>query len=160
MRGSEVRPDILPAAGVHNLDNIMLTNSLSATRVGQCQYPPVRGGGRRGPGGSGRLAPGPLPAPHRAPQLGPQFPQLLRSGAVPHQRHQDSAGISRNSLRSTRTSCRLTQLCCWVVPGLDSSSSAGSVRRVPFLHSAVSLRLVLTCLLFLKEQQAAAAPRD
>ena len=37
-----------------------------------------------------------------------------------------------------------------VVPGRDSSSSAGSVRRVPSLHSAVSLRLVYTWLLFLQ----------
>ena len=110
---------------------------------------PGRGGGRRGPGGSGRVAPGPLPAPHRAPQLGPQFPQLLRSGAVPHQRHQDSVGISRNSLSGPRASCRLTQLRCWVVPGRDSSSSASSVRRVPSLHSAVSLRLGYTWPLFL-----------
>ena len=110
---------------------------------------PGRGGGRRGPGGSGRVAPGPLPAPHRAPQLGPQFPQLLRSGAVPHQRHQDSVGISRNSLSGPRASCRLTQLRCWVVPGRDSSSSASSGRRVPSLHSKVRLRRVYTCLLFL-----------
>ena len=38
---------------------------------------------------------------------------------------------------------------CWVVPGRDSSSSAGSVRRVPSLHSAVSLRLGYTWPLFL-----------
>lgn len=101
----------------------------------------MRGGGRRGPGGSGQVAPGPLPAPHRATQLGPQFPQLLRSGAVPHQRHQDSAGISRDSLRGPRASCRLTQLRCWVVPGRDSSSSASSGRRVPSLHSAVEFNL-------------------
>ena len=37
---------------------------------------------------------------------------------------------------------RLTQLRCWVVPGRDSSSSAGSVRRVPSLHSAVEFNLV------------------
>ena len=48
-----------------------------------------------------------------------------------------------------RASCRLTQLRCWVVPGRDSSSSAGSGRRVPPLHSAVRLRRVNTCLLFL-----------
>ena len=38
---------------------------------------------------------------------------------------------------------------CWVVPCRDSSSSAGSVRRVPSLHSSVSLRLVYTRPLFL-----------
>ena len=110
---------------------------------------PGRGGGRRGPGGSGQVAPGPLPAPHRAPQLGPRAPQLFRSGAVPHQRHQDSTGISRNILRGPRASCRLTQLRCWVVPGRDSSSCASSGRRVPSLHSKVRLRRVHPCLLFL-----------
>ena len=44
---------------------------------------------------------------------------------------------------------RLTQLRCWVVPGRDSSSSAGSVRRVPSLHSSVRLRRGYTCLLLL-----------
>ena len=39
-----------------------------------------------------------------------------------------------------RASCRLTQLRCWVAPGRDSSSSAGSVRRVPSLRSSVRLR--------------------
>ena len=48
-----------------------------------------------------------------------------------------------------RAVLRLTQLRCWVVPGRDSSSSAGSGRRVPPLHSAVRLRRVNTCLLFL-----------
>ena len=47
------------------------------------------------------------------------------------------------SVIKARASCRLTHLRCWVVPGRDSSSSAGSVRRVPSLHSAVSLRLGL-----------------
>ena len=103
--------------------------------------PPGRGGGRRGPGGSGRVAPGPLPAPHRATQLGPQFPQLLRSGAVPLQHHQDSTHITRNSHTAPRASCRLTQLRCWVVPGRDSSSSASSGSRVPSLHSKVDFNL-------------------
>ena len=39
---------------------------------------------------------------------------------------------------------------CWVVPGRDSSSSASSVRRVPSLHSSVSLRLGHTWPLFLQ----------
>ena len=39
---------------------------------------------------------------------------------------------------------------CWVVPCRDSSSSASSVRRVPSLHSSVSLRLVYTRPLFLQ----------
>ena len=54
------------------------------------------------------------------------------------------------SLNAVRAVLRLTQLRCWVVPGRDSSSSAGSVRRVPSLHSAVRLRRVITCLLFLQ----------
>jgi len=49
-----------------------------------------------------------------------------------------------------RASCRLTQLRCWVVPGRDSSSSAGSVRRVPSLHSSVRLRRGQTWPLFLQ----------
>jgi len=49
-----------------------------------------------------------------------------------------------------RAVLRLMQLRCWVVPGRDSSSSASSVRRVPSLHSAVSLRLVNTWPLFLQ----------
>ena len=53
------------------------------------------------------------------------------------------------SLSAVRAVLRLTQLRCWVVPGRDSSSSASSVRRVPSLHSAVRLRRVQTCLLFL-----------
>ena len=48
------------------------------------------------------------------------------------------------SVRAARASCRLTHLRCWVVPCRDSSSSAGSVRRVPSLHSSVSLRLGYT----------------
>lgn len=43
----------------------------------------------------------------------------------------------------------LRSIRCWVVPGRDSSSSAGSVRRVPSLPSAVSLRLGYTWPLFL-----------
>ena len=43
----------------------------------------------------------------------------------------------------------LRSIRCWGVPGRDSSSSAGSVRRVPSLHSSVSLRLVCTWPLFL-----------
>ena len=73
---------------------------------------PGRGGGRKGPGGSGRSVTGPLPAPHRAPQLGPRTPQLFRSGAAPLQRHQVSTDISRNSLSGSRASCRLMQHSC------------------------------------------------
>ena len=67
----------------------------------------------------------------------PRIPSLLCGGKKP-------AG----SLSAVRAVLRLTHLRCWVVPGRDSSSSAGSVRRVPSLHSAVRLRRVNTCLLF------------
>ena len=67
-----------------------------------------------------------------------RIPSVLCEGKEP-------AGI-RSAMRAVR---RLTQLRCWVVPGRDSSSSAGSVRRVPSLHSAVRLRRVYPSLLFL-----------
>ena len=54
------------------------------------------------------------------------------------------------SVRAVRAVCRLTQLRCWVAPGRDSSSSTGSVRRVPSLRSSVSLRLGYTWSLFLQ----------
>ncbi|MBR5176899.1 MAG: hypothetical protein IKW89_13385 [Bacteroidales bacterium] len=55
------------------------------------------------------------------------------------------------SIRAVRASCRLRQLRCWVAPGRDSSSSAGSVRRVPSLRSSVSRkRLGYTWALFLQ----------
>ena len=110
---------------------------------------PGRGGGRRGPGGSGRVAPGPLPAPRRAEELGPQFPQFLYLGAVTHSHSASRPASPAFGVQAVRASCRLTQLRCWVVPGRDSSSSASSVRRVPSLHSSVSLRLVYTWPLFL-----------
>ena len=67
-----------------------------------------------------------------------RIPSVLCEGKEP-------AGI-RSAMRAVRY---LTQLRCWVVPGRDSSSSASSVRRVPSLHSAVRLRRVYPCLLFL-----------
>ena len=88
-------------------------------------------------------------APRRAEELGPQFPQFLYLGAVTHS-HSASRPVSPAfGVQTVRASCRLTQLRCWVVPGRDSSSSASSVRRVPSLHSSVSLRLVYTWPLFL-----------
>ena len=45
---------------------------------------------------------------------------------------------------AVRRVLRLTQLRCWVVPGRDPSSSAGSVRRVPSLHSKVEFNQVAT----------------
>lgn len=67
-----------------------------------------------------------------------------RRPSVPCDRHHSTSALvvceHPAALRSIR---------CWVVPGRDSSSSAGSVRRVPSLHSAVSLRLGYTWPLFL-----------
>ena len=45
------------------------------------------------------------------------------------------------SLCGIRAVRRLTHLRCWVVPGRDSSSCAGSGRRVPSLHSKVEFNL-------------------
>ena len=70
---------------------------------------PGRGGGRKGTGGSGRSVTGPLPAPHRAEELGPRAPQFLYSGASPHQQHQYATGISRINLGAVRRSCRLNR---------------------------------------------------
>lgn len=107
--------------------------------------PPGRGGGRRGAGFSGRVAPGPLPRTGLR-NWGPNFPNCSAPGAVPLRHLQDSTHITRNSHTAPRASCRLTQLRCWVVPGRDSSSSASSGSRVPSLHSKVEF----TCLLFLQ----------
>ena len=114
-----------------------------------CLETPGRVGGRKGSGCSGRLAPGPLPAPHRAEESGPQFPQFLYLGATTHSHSASRPASPAFSVCATRASCRLTHLRCWVVPCRDSSSSAGSVRRVPSLHSSVSLRLGYTRPLFL-----------
>ena len=103
--------------------------------------PHGRGGGRKGAGCSGRLAPGPLPAPRQAEESGPQFPQFLYLGAATHSVSASRRASPAFSVRAVRASCRLTQLRCWVAPGRDSSSSASSVRRVPSLRSSVSLRL-------------------
>ena len=84
------------------------TRSPGETRP-EIPFSPPRGGGRKGTGGSGRLAPGPLPAPHRAEELGPQF---LYLGANPHQRHQVSTDIFRHNLSAPRASCRLIQHSC------------------------------------------------
>ena len=77
---------------------------------------PVRGGGRKGTGGSGRSVTGPLPAPHRTEELGPRTPQFLYSGASPHQLHQYATDISRISHREVRESCRLRRF-AWGRPG-------------------------------------------
>ena len=68
-----------------------------------------------------------------------------RRPSVPCDRH-----LSPSTLVVCEYPAALRSIRCWVVPGRDSSSSAGSVRRVPSLHSAVSLRLVYTWPLFLQ----------
>ena len=89
----------------------------------------------------------PLP-PLRGPQgryggmRGREVPP--RRPSVPCARH-----LSLSTLVVCEHPAALRSVRCWVVPGRDSSSSAGSVRRVPSLHSAVSLRLVYTWPLFL-----------
>ena len=103
---------------------------------------PGRGGGRRGTGGSGRSVTGPLPAPHRAEESGPQFPQFLCTGAAPNQRHQSSTAISRINQVSVRASCRLTQLRCWVAPSVTPCGRASRPQRVKSLRSKVELNLV------------------
>lgn len=67
-----------------------------------------------------------------------------RRPSVPCDRHHSTPTLVVCEHPATLRSIR-----CWVVPGRDSSSSASSVRRVPSLHSAVSLRLVYTWPLFL-----------
>jgi len=67
-----------------------------------------------------------------------------RRPSVPCDRH-----LSPSTLVVCEPPAALRSIRCWVVPGRDSSSSAGSVRRVPSLHSSVSLRLVYTWPLFL-----------
>ena len=75
----------------------------------------------------------------------------IRGREVPPRR--PSVPCDRHHSPSTFVVCEhpaaLRSIRCWVVPGRDSSS-AGSVRRVPSLHSSVSLRLVYTWPLFLQ----------
>ena len=101
--------------------------------------PPGRGGGRKGPGCSGRLAPGPLPAPRRAEESGPQFPQFLYLGAATHSRSASRPASPAFSVRELRASCRLTQLRCWVAPSPEVSSPASGPAH--FLRSRSSVRL-------------------
>ena len=101
--------------------------------------PPGRGGGRKGPGGSGRLAPGPLPAPRRAEESGPQFPQFLYLGAATHSVSASRRASPAFSVRGLRASCRLTQLRCWVAPSPEVSCPASEPAH--FLRSRSSVRL-------------------
>ena len=101
--------------------------------------PPGRGGGRKGSGCSGRLAPGPLPAPRRAEESGPQFPQFLYHGAATHSVCATRPASPAFSVREVRASCRLTQLRCWVAPSPEVSSPASGPAH--FLRSRSSVRL-------------------
>ena len=101
--------------------------------------PPGRGGGRKGPGGSGRLAPGPLPAPRRAEESGPQVPQFLYLGAATHSVCASRRASPAFSVRELRASCRLTHLRCWVAPSPEVSSPASGPAH--FLRSRSSVRL-------------------
>ena len=108
---------------------------------------------------SGIKTPAPLPqsSPPQAPETTASAP-FFESSVGKCSGAQSATTQSRCATRTTspafsvsavRASCRLRQLRCWVVPCRDSSSSAGSVRRVPSLHSSVSLRLGYTRPLFL-----------
>ena len=111
--------------------------------------PPGRGGGRKGPGCSGRLAPGPLPAPRRAEESGPQFPQFLYHGAATHSVSASRRASPAFSVRAVRASCRLTQLRCWVAPSPEVSSPASGPAHFLRSRSSVRLRRVYTRPLFL-----------
>ena len=106
--------------------------------------PPGRGGGRKGPGCSGRLAPGPLPAPRRAEESGPQFPQFLYLGAATLSVSASRRASPAFSVRAVRASCRLTQLRCWVAPSPEVSSPASGPAHFLRSRSSVSLRLGYT----------------
>ncbi len=150
----------------------MLTNSLCTTQLGRCLYPPVRGGvGQAAPlkdlrppgpsGGCALCAPsyqrcqdsGPAPAVVSSRGRLRPLPPLLSliecqwyawaQSAVPNTVSAMRPPSLAGSLSAVRAVRRLTQLRCWVVPCLCSSSSAGSVRRAKPLHSSVSLRLVI-----------------
>lgn len=103
--------------------------------------PPGRGGGRKGTGGSGRSVTGPLPAPHRVEELGPQFPQFLYTGAAPNQRHQSSTAISRINQVSVRASCRLMPF-GRVAPSVTPCGRTSRPQRVKSLRSKVEFNLV------------------
>ena len=111
--------------------------------------PPGRGGGRKGPGCSGRLAPGPLPAPRRAEESGPQFPQFLYLGAATHSRSASRPASPAFSVRELRASCRLTQLRCWVAPSPEVSCPASEPAHFLRSRSSVRLRRGYTWPLFL-----------
>ena len=135
--GQKLAPTGLPAAGEHNLDYVNFAPSVS-WRVFSLRTP-GRGGGRRGPGCSGRVAPGPLPAPRRAEESGPQFPQFLYHGAATHSHSASRLASPAFSVCGLRASCRLTQLRCWVAPSPEVSCPASEPAH--FLRSRSSVRL-------------------
>ena len=122
--------------------------------------PPGRGGGRKGPGCSGRVAPGPLPAPRRAEESGPQFPQFLYHGAATHSRSASRPTSPAFSVCGLRASCRLTQLRCWVAPSPEVSSPASGPAHFLRSRSSVSLRLGHTRPLFLHTSAGASPARS
>ena len=122
--------------------------------------PPGRGGGRKGPGGSGRLAPGPLPAPRRAEESGPQFPQFLYLGAATLNVSASRRASPAFSVRAVRASCRLTQLRCWVAPSPEVSSPASGPAHFLRSRSSVRLRRGHTRPLFLHTSAGASPARS
>ena len=119
-----------------------------------------RGGGRKGPGCSGRLAPGPLPAPRRAEESGPQFPQFLYLGATTHSHSASRPASPAFSVRVVRASCRLRQLRCWVALSPEVSSPASGPAHFLRSRSSVSLRLGYTRPLFLHTSAGASPARS
>ena len=101
---------------------------------------PVRGGGRKGTGGSGRSVTGPLPAPRRAEESGPQFPQFLYSGAAPHHPHQSSKDITRINLSAPRASCHLMPF-GRVAASVTPCGRRSRPQRVKSLRSKVKFNL-------------------
>ena len=121
---------------------------------------PGRGGGRKGAGCSGRLAPGPLPAPRRAEESGPQFPQFLYHGATTHSHSASRLASPAFSVRAVRASCRLTQLRCWVAPSPEVSSPASGPAHFLRSRSSVRLRRCHTRPLFLHTSAGANPARS
>jgi|GEM_PF-6788519 len=126
----------------------MLTNFLINTRLRKCKHPPGRGGGRKGTGGSGRLAPGPLPAPRRAEESGPQFPQFLYRGAATH-----SVCASRPSSPALRASASASILPPYAaklrvgpVPKVGSPGKLASPPLAPFLQGKPTACLYLAAI--------------
>ena len=136
--GQKPAPNILQAAGEHNLDYVNLA-AISKLRV-SCIRTPGRGGGRRAAPVRGHPGPG--------PSGGCALGQGQVQARTPASRFEGHLSLSASVLCEHPAALRSIR--CWVVPCRDSSSSAGSVRRVPSLHSSVSLRLVYTRPLFLQ----------